>query len=128
MDTLCRIRDIHRAIVAYEQKLIREYELTLNEGMLLCSLSQSEQLTSGEIAELLGLTCSNTSKVISSVEKKRFIRRLLGKKDKRQMYFSITKEGLQHLETIRSKETALPDELSHALAFFEQTESYQSCE
>jgi DNA-binding MarR family transcriptional regulator len=126
MDTLCHIRDIQRAIIAYEQKLIREHELTLNEAMLLCSLSRSEQLASGEIAELLGLTCSNTSKVISSVEKKRLIRRLLGKKDKRQMYFSLTKEGWQRLETIRSKEVALPDELSRLLEFFEQKEPYQT--
>lgn len=108
MDTLCKIRDIHRAILEYESQLEKMYGLCLNEGMLLCSLSREERLTSGEIAELLGLTLSNTSKVIRSVEEKGLIRRIMGEKDKRQMYFSLTTEGRKRIETISCKEVDIP--------------------
>jgi DNA-binding MarR family transcriptional regulator len=81
----------------------RDYGLCLNEGMLLCSL-KSQKLTSGEIADALGLTCSNTSKVIKSVESKGYVKRTLGKGDKRQMYFSITKPGLEKLNEMMEEE------------------------
>ena len=68
METLCRIRDIYRAIAEFEVKFMQEFDLSLNEGMLLCTLLNTPKLTSSEIAEALGLSASNTSKVIRSVE------------------------------------------------------------
>ena len=38
METLCRIRDIYRAIAEFEVKFMQEFDLSLNEGMLLCTL------------------------------------------------------------------------------------------
>ncbi|GAE19309.1 N-acetylglucosamine related transporter [Bacteroides pyogenes DSM 20611 = JCM 6294] len=70
METLCRIRDIYRAVIAFESEMEKKHHLCLNEGMLLCSLSKVDRLSSGEIAETLGLTNSNASKVIRSVEDK----------------------------------------------------------
>lgn len=78
----------------------QEYEICLNEGMLLCSLKEGKH-TSGEIADKLGLSNSNTSKVIKSVEGKGFIERIPGKEDKRQMYFIITEKGLSKLSEIK---------------------------
>ena len=62
METLCRIRDIYRAIAEFEVKFMQEFDLSLNEGMLLCTLLNTPKLTSSEIAEALGLSASNTSK------------------------------------------------------------------
>ena len=64
MNTLCRIREVSRAIAEFEQCFEREYRLSMNEGVLLCCLARHGELSSGEIAEMLRLTCSNTSKVI----------------------------------------------------------------
>ena len=64
MDTLCKIRDMYRAIAEFEARFEKVYQLGLNEGMVLCCLSRMEKLSSGEIAEQLNLTNSNTSKVI----------------------------------------------------------------
>ena len=66
METLCRIRDIYRAIAEFEVKFMQEFDLSLNEGMLLCTLLNTPKRTSSEIAEALGLSASNTSKVIRS--------------------------------------------------------------
>ncbi len=100
---LCSLRDIYRLIKDFETKFQQEHNLCLNEGMLLCSLSAGKR-TSGEIAELLGLTCSNTSKVIRSLEVKRYVERSLGDDDKRQMYFSVTEIGLLKLKELKGEE------------------------
>ena len=73
METLCKIRDLYRAIAEFETRFEKAHHLCLNEGMLLCCLSRKKRLSSGEIAEQLGLSNSNTSKVIRSVEDKGYI-------------------------------------------------------
>lgn len=101
METLCKIRELQRSIAAYEASLIERFGISLNEGMLLCIISESKTpLSSGLIAEALGLTASNTSKVIASVEKKGLIERLLGNNDKRQMYFKLTGAGHGKLRAV----------------------------
>ena len=106
MEKLCKIRDIQRAIMAFEQQFSNDYGISLNEGMLLCSLVKSESLSSKELGQLLGLTSSNASKVIASAEKKGLIMRIMGEEDKRQMYFSLKQEGKQIIEqSSRSKKT-----------------------
>ncbi len=101
MESLCKIRDVYRAIAEFEKQFQEKHGLCLNEGMLLCSLSQGEAHTSGQMAELLGLSCSNVSKVIASVEKKGLVKRALGKEDKRQMYFQLTAAGQTQLEVMQ---------------------------
>ncbi|MDR2126295.1 MAG: MarR family transcriptional regulator [Prevotellaceae bacterium] len=116
MDILCRIRDIYRAIVEFENMFQRRYGLGLNEGMLLCTLSKSGTCTSGEVASFLGLACSNTSKVIASAEKKGLIQRTLGNNDKRQMYFRLTEKGKAQLSVIKENDLELPALLKIALS------------
>ncbi|MEG1405054.1 MAG: MarR family transcriptional regulator [Alistipes sp.] len=111
METLCKIRNLYRAIMEYEVAFQKQYNLGLNEGMLLCSLSHTECMASGEIAHLLGLSLSNTSKVIKSAEQKGYLSRTLGRADKRQMFFSLTSTGRQRLAEIKCRTLTLPPEL-----------------
>lgn len=108
MENLCKIREIYRLIADLEAQLIKQYDLSLNEGILLCALTQTTELTSGEIAETLGLTNSNASKIIRSIEQKKYITRLIGKEDKRQMQFSLTEEGKRKIEMIQADPHELP--------------------
>ena len=105
---LCKIRDVYRAISEFEIDFQKKFDLCLNEGMLLCSLNEN-RYSSSQIAETLGLTNSNTSKVIKSVENKGLIKRMLGKEDKRQMYFVITHAGKQKLESIKCEDFSIPE-------------------
>lgn len=100
-EPLCRIRDIYRAISNFEIEFQQKYGVKLNEGMLLCSLYTLGQCSSGKIAELLGLTLSNSSKVILSAEKKGLVERIIGKEDKRQMLFDLTPEGKKCIQSIK---------------------------
>ena len=121
MEDLCRIRDIYRAIVEFETRFMQQYNLSLNEGMLLCTLMDYPRLTSGEIAEALGLTCSNASKLIRSVEEKRLVTRIVGRMDKRQMYFSLTVEGKKQIDAIKATDHKMPALLHRVVNLLEDT-------
>lgn len=106
---LCKIRNVYRAIQLFEQDFEKTYHMSLNEGMLLCILAKKGTASSGYLANELGLTCSNTSKVIKSVEKKGWIARELGEQDKRQMYFSLSSQGEQLLRQIKCSGLEIPE-------------------
>lgn len=114
VSTLCQIRDVYRAIYEFELNFQHAYDLGLNEGMLLCSLS-TQKHSSNELASVLGLSNSNTSKVIKSVENKKLIKRIVGKDDKRQMYFTLTDLGRKKLESIKCTEFELPETLKSVI-------------
>ncbi len=111
MKKLCAIRDICRSISQFESDFYAVHSLCLNEGMVLCTLKDGK-LSSGEVASQLNLTCSNTSKLLRAVEEKGLIERDLGEKDKRQMYFTLTKEGEKRLKSIENDDIILPEPLS----------------
>lgn len=106
--TLCQIRDVYRSIAEFEMGFQHTFDMSLNEGMLLCSLN-ANKYSSSEIAEVLGLSNSNASKVIKSVEKKGLIKRIVGNDDKRQMYFALTEAGRKRLEAIKCGEFKIPE-------------------
>lgn len=103
MEALCRIRDINRSINDFETEFHAEHGVKLNEGMLLCSLSKLGKCSAGQIAGLLGLSSSNSSKVTLSAEKKGLIERLVGENDKRRMFFRLTAKGEECIGRIHFK-------------------------
>mgnify|MGYP000824311643 CR=1 FL=1 len=109
MEKLCRIRELQRAVNRFEAALERSHGICLNEGMALCSLSKAGRLSCGELGEMLGLTPSNTSKVLRSVEGKGYVNRELGTNDKRQIYFSLTEKGRGLLGSINCEEIETPE-------------------
>lgn len=111
MNALCTIRDVYRSIIKLEEYFQLKYSLCLNESMLLCSL-KSKKLSSTELSEALGLTPSNTSKIIKSIEDKKLIRRIIGKEDKRHMYFTLTKLGEAKLSFLQNEEKKMIDFLN----------------
>ena len=112
--TICKIRDLYRSIAEFEASFQDQYDLCLNEGVLLCTLGD-QKYSSSEIAESLGLTNSNTSKVIKSVENKGLVKRNIGKEDKRQMYFALTKSGQQLLSKLKCADLNLPTALQDVI-------------
>ncbi len=108
MNNLCTIKNVCRFIEDYELKFQKKFKISLNEGLLLCSLSKGK-ISSGEIAQELELSCSNTSKVLRSLEEKGLLMRMLGEKDKRQMYFALSEEGLKLLNDMEADEIEVPE-------------------
>lgn len=90
MNTICKMRDIYKALSIFETAFEKVYGISLNEAMVLCALREAgKEITSTAIAERTEMAPSHTSKVIRAVEDKGLIRRALGEVDKRQMYFSL---------------------------------------
>lgn len=105
------MRDIYKAMSLFEAEFEASYGLSLNEAMVLCSLNEAngEGMTSTAIAERTEMTTSHTSKVIRSVEDKKLIQRAVGEIDKRQMYFSLTRAGMEWLEKLDEKSIRVPE-------------------
>lgn len=106
--TLCMIRDIYRALAQYEADFERIHGVGLNLALLLCTL-QRETLSSGEIANRMGLSRSNTSKILRSAEARILIRRTLDDRDRRRMYFTLTSAGQSILQGVMEQSVPLPD-------------------
>lgn len=108
---LCKIRNIYRSIVDFENQLQQAIGLNMNETMLLCLLADGETFLSGEIAEQLGLSRSNASKVIASLEKKMLVWRETCKEDSRCQRFHITQKGCELLNKMHCDSIAIPESL-----------------
>lgn len=108
MTEMCKLRDVQRAMAQYETAFESKYGICINAGMALCTLSSNDGLTSGQLGQMLGLSHSNTSKIICALEKKGYIGRDIGKRDKRQMNFSLTGEGDKLLESIDCDAVGIP--------------------
>lgn len=115
-NTLCKIRDLYRAIAEFESSFSKTYGISLNEGMLLCTLLDKGRMTSSELADALGLSHSNASKVIRSAEEKDLITRQVGQKDKRQMNFIPTAAGQELITRIKAVTFQLPELLGKAVS------------
>ena len=109
MERLCKIRDLQHAVARFEAAFERRY------GMTLCTLSRSGRLCPGELGERLGLTPSNTSKVLRAVESKGLVKREPGCADRRQMYYSLTGEGRALLAALDCREVEIPPLLRELL-------------
>lgn len=108
METVCIMKEIFKAIRSFEDDFYVAHRISLNEAIVLCSLA-TEKLSSSGISERTGFTPSHTSKLIRTVEDKKLIERLLGKTDKRQMYFSLTTDGMKKLDNIKCGSVKVPD-------------------
>lgn len=104
------MRDLFQALSELESQLVEKYGISLNEAMVLCSVGEDNVAASG-IVERTGLTASHASKVIGSVEKKGYLLRHLGEKDKRQMYFTLTDEARRCLDAVKSRGVDIPEAL-----------------
>lgn len=107
-DTLCRIRDLQRAINRFEAGFEERYGVCLNEGMALCTLSKTERMCPGELGERMGLTPSNMSKVLRAAEGKGLLRRELCCEDRRQTYYSLTEAGRKLLRSLDCGSVEMP--------------------
>ena len=110
MNTICKMRDIYKALSVFETAFEEMYAISLNEAMVLCALLEAgKEITSTAISERTEMAPSHTSKVIRAVEDKGLIRRALGEVDKRQMYFNLTEAGKKRLDELDLDKVEVPE-------------------
>lgn len=105
-----KLRNVYKAIGNFETEMQRAVGLNLNEAMLLCLLSDGSMILAGDIAEKLGLTRSNASKVIAALEKVGCILRESCSEDSRCQKFHISGNGMKKLKEMENKLT-MPQEI-----------------
>ncbi len=98
MEPICRLKDIYKALYAYEKQFAEEAGITINEGALLCCLKDGKPKSANELADFIGLSGSRVSRIIHSLEEKGFILREIGIFDKRQMIFTLTDAGIRKIK------------------------------
>lgn len=116
---LSYIREVGQSIIDFESKFQQTYEMSFNEGAILCML-KAKALSSGELATGLKLSASNTSKVIKTVEDKKYIDRFMGEKDRRKMYFTLTEDGKEKVASIKCDENQMPLRLRELVQNYEK--------
>jgi DNA-binding MarR family transcriptional regulator len=110
MNCICTLRNIYKAIGECEEQLISKSGLNLNEAMAICALD-GRSLCASELADAAGMQCSQTSKIIKSLEDKKLIERHLGTTDKRNMFFALTANGASKLNDIETMDLCMPEVL-----------------
>lgn len=108
MECLCKLKKIYKVILECESRLTEHAGLSLNEGMALCGLASGSR-TSGELAQEIGLSPSRMSRILSSLENKALITRMMGKVDRRQMIFALTQKGDLKLDLINQVDKQIVD-------------------
>lgn len=98
MEPICRLKDIYKALYAYEKQFAEEAGITINEGALLCCLKDGKPKSANELADFIGLSGSRVSRIIHILEEKGFILREIGISDKRQMIFTLTDAGIRKIK------------------------------
>lgn len=102
MEPICAIKDIYKVLYQFEKTFAEANDITLNEAMVLCCLKEGETKSAGTICEYIGLSNSRVSKIITSVEDKGYIRRIVNKEDRRQMFFVLTPGGKEKIGRMKA--------------------------
>ena len=116
---ICVMRELMMALSDFENKLMDAHGVSLNEAMVLCSLG-GECVTASVVAERTGLRPSHASKVIGTLEERGYLKRELGKQDKRQIYLSLTNEGKVCLDRIKAYQFEVPDLLKPVFETYQE--------
>lgn len=115
MNEICKIKDLYRALYTFEKEFQQNYDLTINEAMLLCSLSDGEPRSANDLCEFMGLSNSRGSRVINTTEMKKFILRQMGDTDKRKMMFTLTAEGEKKLSEMHIESLSIMEKFKSIL-------------
>jgi len=104
----------------------KKYQLTVNERNALIILSNIEISSVTELSSYLSISKTNTSKVLSSLEKKSLVLRIFNKTDKRFIKLLLTEIGKhtsnqvadEITELLRQRLSKIPGELGESVKKF----------
>lgn len=119
MESICKLKDIYKALYNFEKEFADKNGITINEGMILCCLKDGTSKSANELCEFVGLSNSRVSRVINTVETKGYIVRSMGAVDKRQMIFTLSESGKSKVEEMLKEEIDFKGLGLHLLALSE---------
>jgi len=109
---ICVMRELSVALSSLENSLLEHHGVSFNEAMVMCAVG-SESVLPTFVSEQTGISPSNTSKLLNSLEKKGLISRSLGKPDRRSVMVSLTAAGADRLQQIKYFKFEIPPVLKN---------------
>ncbi|BBB26890.1 MarR family winged helix-turn-helix transcriptional regulator [Amphritea japonica] len=92
---LVLLRQIIRSTDMQDKEISRRTGLTPAQLMVMQTLRESLQLTTGELAKEMALTQATVTSILDRLEKKDLIARQRGTEDKRKVWLSLTDDGVE---------------------------------
>ncbi|TCN70064.1 MarR family winged helix-turn-helix transcriptional regulator [Acetobacteroides hydrogenigenes] len=114
MNSICKLKDIYKALHEFEASFLKQYGITVNEGIILCMLGDGP-LKVGDICADCSLSNSRLSKVLGSLEKKGYVQRTIDPNDRRVVMVELTPIGIEKRSTMSEEQVCIPDALSKLL-------------
>jgi len=87
------LRRIARALEQYNRRFAERTNLTVSQWLALRVLKSSGSCTAGELADELGISRGITTGILDRLELRSLVRRRRGRKDRRRIYISLTRQG-----------------------------------
>lgn len=111
VESICKLKDIFKAIHEFEASFLAQFGITLNEGIILCMLGDGPMKV-GDICADCSLSSTRLSKVLRSMEQKGYITRRLGEEDRRTVYVELSPMGIEKRSTMSPDKVCIPESLA----------------
>ncbi|WP_296058432.1 MarR family transcriptional regulator [uncultured Amphritea sp.] len=92
---LVLLRQIIRSTDMQDKDISRSTGVTPPQLMVMQTLRENTQLTTGELAKEMVLTQATVTSILDRLERKELISRERGKEDKRKVWVSLTEKGTE---------------------------------
>ena len=114
MDIINLIIDLKYKCFQSEQKIMAKLKLDLSEYQAINKIEDNHNITCNEIAKLINLSVSRSSRVIDKMVKKNILRRVTDKEDKRSKLISLTKTGIRIKHEINEQKKICEEKITGA--------------
>lgn len=100
MESIIKLKDIYKALYSFEKQYADANDITINEAIILYALRDGKPKAANELYDYVGLSKSRVSRILADIERKGFIVRKVGVKDKRHMLFTLSYAGNEKIKEI----------------------------
>lgn len=119
MIDLCGLRDLINDINLIEKKMKERFGVTIRETTVLCAIDKGIGNPS-KMAKQMGLSPSRLSRLLSAIEDKSLVIRVLSSEDRRLYFFKTSAEGKKVIEEIKSWKEEIPPAVIVALDYWRE--------
>lgn len=104
VDLIRTVKELNQTVYEINLTLMQKYEsqidneITSKQAVLLEILQKYNTMTVSEIADLMKVTSSAVSQIISKLEKKNYVRREINPNNRREIMVFMGEEGFRYFE------------------------------
>ncbi|MEO0234428.1 MAG: MarR family transcriptional regulator [candidate division WOR-3 bacterium] len=107
MEKICYLKKIFKELYLFDYNLKKETKLTMNEAMVLCTISE-KKMDLTQLSKELYVSKPRMTKITEKLIKKGFLKKLVSETDKREKYLVLTEKGYKKIHEIKDKKIPFP--------------------